>query len=464
MESLPNELLIQIAAHLDTAPPSIEKFAHEPSPQLTYSAQTPLKELSQVSWRWRKVVLPLLFQYSRIELHCSPQWISIDARLLEDMQCQLTTLSDHEMQIYTKMRSKLKSSFTSAFDEAFDDLLVNLCQIQEGDDFLKSVLNTLRLPHVPTSFTNFTRFVSQNNLKHHTKSLVIFTDQEYELRHVSSADTLLARAVAEIWSNIFDHFEPARLVVAAPPATLAGLLDVQMLSSDAWAFEMNMHYVELLQEDSITVTHSRTSQCRPWDTALIHRRPWTHLGYNEGPSIAAYSTYEYHLKQSPKILFLILVRLSKEVQSCCNIRSFSFTGIFPLSTNVLSIVRAVHMIKTLRKIQYQLAPGPENDLMSSPKRMGRAQPHDLWLEWTESYKDITNFLDYNDEDGSEFISLDCGQTGLVKEVDELMNALIASGSGWRKEGVGRWIRDCSLDEELTGKYEITPFPGDFLIV
>jgi hypothetical protein len=217
MESLPNELLIQIASHLDAKAPSITQFAHEPSADLTKSDYTPLKLLSLVSWRWRKITLPLLFRYSRVTLDKQPQWVPVDARLVDSMQTQLTTLSNHEFQIYHKMRSKFKSSSGFAYDEAFDDLLINLCRIQEGDRFLKAVPHILWLPHLPSTFDHYARFVAQYDLKHHIKSVVVHTDKEYELRHVSTADAPLARAVADIWSSIFSHLEPTRVVVAAPP-------------------------------------------------------------------------------------------------------------------------------------------------------------------------------------------------------------------------------------------------------
>jgi hypothetical protein len=149
------------------------------------------------------------------------------------------------------------------------------------------------------------------------------------------------------------------------------------------------------------------------------------------------------------MLYLILIRLAKEVQSCCNLQSFSFYGVFPFGTNITVIVRALHKLKTLRKLQFQLAPGPENTLLSAPKRLGRAQPRDLWLEWNESYKIITDYLGVmHFEDGSEFISRDCDER-LASEVDDHMQGLQKRGIGWRKEDTGRWTRDSGLDQDLT---------------
>jgi hypothetical protein len=442
MDSLPNELLAQIAAHLDVDAPSITQFAHEPSTQLTCSESSPLKSLSQVSWRYRKVVLPVLFKYSRVELDPSPQWVPLDARLIENMQHQLTTLSTHEFMIYNKMRSKFKSSSMFAYDEAFDDLLINLCRIQEDDNFLKSAPSILWLPHIPGSFTDFERFVAQYALKHHIKSVVVHTEREYELRHVSTADAHLARAVTEIWTKLFSVLEPTRVVVAAPPSTLAGLLDTQMVSADTWAFDMALHYVELLQPESLHSEHM-ASGCRPWNTALVHRRPWYHLGYNEGSSIAAYSTYEYHLKQSPKMLYLTLLRLSKEASPCCNITSFSFTGVFPFATNITTLIRALHRIPTLMKLHFQLAPGPENNLFSSPTRMGRAQPMDIWREWGESYKVIGNYLNTHDfGEGAEFASGDRDSAQLTRDVDEFLEMTRRGPcrARWERKEASVWVK------------------------
>jgi hypothetical protein len=451
MNSLPNELLIQIATHLDSEAPSITRFAYEPSAHLTNSDTTYLKTLSLVSWRWRKIILPILFHYSRVSLDEERQWVPIDARLVDSMQTQLTTLSNHEFQIYHKMRSKFKTSSTSAYEEAFDDLLINLCRIQDGDDFLKAVPHSLWLPHLPKTFESFTSFVAQYDLKHHIKSVVVHTDQEYQLRHVSTADAPLARAVADIWSLIFRHLEPFRVVVAAPPATLAGLLDTQMLSADAWAFDMKMHYIELVQPEPLRVEHI-SSDARFSNTALIHKRPWSHLGYNEGSSITAYSTYEYHLKQSPKMLYLILIRLAQEVKSCCNITSFSFTGVFPFVTNVTAIVRALHKIPTLKHISFQLAPGTENNSLDDPKRMGRAQRSDFWLEWNESYKVLAGYLGVLElDDGAEFCSRDCRNSQLAQDVAGYIELLQQRGAGWRKSEAkqGVWIRERGLDRDVT---------------
>jgi hypothetical protein len=252
MERLPNELLISIASHLDVEAPSVTKFSHEPTARLTHADETPLKGLSRVSWRWRKILLPILFRYSRIPLDPSPQWVPIDARILDSMQGQLTKLSTHEFQIYTRMMNKFKATSTSsAFDQAFDDVLINLCRVEDDDNILKSVPNILWFPHLPKIFAHFVRFIGQYDLKKHIKNIAIYTDKEYQLRHVATADAPLAQAIYELWDQVFSNLNPDRLVVAAPPSTLSALLDAQMLSSDAWAFRKihNSHHIETANVD-----------------------------------------------------------------------------------------------------------------------------------------------------------------------------------------------------------------------
>ncbi|KAH7048470.1 hypothetical protein B0J12DRAFT_700336 [Macrophomina phaseolina] len=70
MEHLAEELCLQLISHLDRGPPSDAHFFHEPDPStFTSFRDRPLKQLSLVSQKWRRIVKPLLFQYLRFTLH-----------------------------------------------------------------------------------------------------------------------------------------------------------------------------------------------------------------------------------------------------------------------------------------------------------------------------------------------------------------------------------------------------------
>ncbi|KAL1798008.1 hypothetical protein ACET3X_004614 [Alternaria dauci] len=456
MQALPNELLAQIASHLDSQPPSITKFNHEPNAHLAYSDNEteiqPLKSLSLVSWRWRKVVLPILFRFTRIALDKEPQWVPMDARLVDSMQLQLSNLSNHEFMLYTKLRSKSKATTGGAYTPAMDDAFIQLCRIQEGDEVLKTTPWIVWLPHLSKDFGTFSRFVTENKLKLHIKSVVLHTDKEYDLRHVSTAQGPLAREVTNIWDQVFNLLEPARVVVAAPPKATATLLDSHVGTNDMWAFEMKMHYIELLG-DQLPVDNNE-QEYRLNDAPLIYRRAWNHLSYNEGSSITVYSTYEYHVKTAPKILALVLNRLAIDTRFCKNLTSFSFTAVFPLASTVMSIMRAVHAIPSIKKVTFQLAPGPENDLLSNGSKRRRAQASDIWFEWRSSYDVLANmdlFFDRTEEVGpalNEIVSKDCYSKQLAVEVAEVVDThLMKARDRWKSDGVGRW-RKAKMEEEV----------------
>jgi len=445
MDNLPNELRFLVASYLDSEPPSIFNFAHEPSVDFTNWHSTPLKSLSQVSWRWRKVVLPILFRYTRVFLDTHPGWVAVNMKLLEHMQSQLTSLSKHELHLYYQMRNKYKDAGSiPIFNDTYDDAPVSEYQIEEEDKVLKSVPNILRFPRLPESFAYLARFIQRYNLEHHIKSVTILTEHRYDISTCCTTEFHLSRAVDEIWSQLFFHINPARVVIAAPPSTLASLLHACIRTQDAWAFEMNMHCIELLQSEPCNPDNISLYE-NQYGTELIQRRAWTHLSYNEGSSVPVYSTYEYHSKTPTDLIYNILRSLGTTRKDYCNLRSFSFIGVFPLKAQILLIVSALKTLPLpLRELSFQLAPGPESDLLSMPKRLRRAQLPDLWLEWRGGYEVIIRYLCNNGfkiEDGGKFFSKDCGEEMVGKEVDDIVQwaHAVENKREWRKAGKGVWI-------------------------
>jgi hypothetical protein len=261
----------------------------------------------------------------------------------------------------------------------------------------------------------------------------------------------LAREVTDIWNRVFDVLEPARVVVAAPPKTMAALLDSHVGTNDMWAFEMKMHYIELLSDQP--PIENNQQEHRTNDAPLIHRRPWNHLGYNEGSSITAYSTYEFHLKIAPRILFLVLSRLCENPALCRDLTSFSFVAVFPLSSTVSSIVDAVYGIPSIKKVTLQLAPGPENDLLSNGSKRRKAQSSDFWSEWRAGYGALTKMeIFYDQSKGEEkavkeIVSKDCYSKQLAVEVAEVIGHYLETASTtWKSGGVGRWIKVTSEEK------------------
>lgn len=104
INSLPNELLVQIFSLLATTPaPSASRLNVEPTLDITSSQTCDLKSISSVSTLWRRVVLPMLFRHATLEIsqnqlhsHTSSKEIAHFASFL------LTTPIDSPISKYVK--------------------------------------------------------------------------------------------------------------------------------------------------------------------------------------------------------------------------------------------------------------------------------------------------------------------------------------------------------------------------
>lgn len=71
IQELPDEILADIFTYLDAPPPSPGRLNEEPHFELTDSNIQSLKSISQVSSRWRQIVLPLLFRHVRLQIRAN---------------------------------------------------------------------------------------------------------------------------------------------------------------------------------------------------------------------------------------------------------------------------------------------------------------------------------------------------------------------------------------------------------
>ena len=238
IDSLPEELLLHIFELLDSPPPSIVKARWEPSLELTSSLEHVLKDISRVSKRWRRIVLPLLFKNARLCLdgciNATPiEWVScsicrdyLPARI---RSCR-ETLSDQEPYHAEMMEAVKKRLREHGTDEASWRSLVD-ADTNEGDD-LESEMKTLawasRFYHL---VEDFLFFIKDTNLATHIQSFVLLSD-EMLVRHLGRYPhfpSQLSRqewrypAVAALWQQLFSVVNPLRVVIIATPTDLACL-------------------------------------------------------------------------------------------------------------------------------------------------------------------------------------------------------------------------------------------------
>jgi hypothetical protein len=173
----------------------------------------------------------------------------------------------------------------------------------------------------------------------------------------------------------------------------------------------------------------------------MHHKGWDHIAYNEGASIPVYSTYEFHLKRPFSPLVDLLTLCSSRINDSFQLRSFSFIGLFPLSSHVVRMVNGLEEILTLRKVRFQLAPGPENDLLNDQERLRRAQPRDLWLEWTDSYIAIGSLMRHPSGFLRELISTDDEDPMKAAEVENALEKIRHESWTRAPDEPGKWIRE-----------------------
>ena len=154
-------------------------------------------------------------------------------------------------------------------------------------------------------------------------------------------------------------------------------------SYDGWAFDMPLHVLHL----SCQQPYSRSEADSLWD------KPWSTITLNEGSSLKAYSTYDFHTKQNPSIFL--------DQQFCKNViknmwsvtvREFEYVAVFPLAIHLKRILVQLKYLTNLRTLSTRLAPHENSSILLDMARVGKAQFRDLWLSLEENYASIIAYV------------------------------------------------------------------------
>lgn len=384
MNRLPDELCLQVVEYLDVDPPSVVNFTKEPKFGLTISDCSPLKTLSTLTRQWRRIAFPALFRFCSLHLGDETEWVVLDGLLLHHLESHKEHLNEREQRIASTLRECLHGQ-----RQKTDDIV----QILDDDEVLKTASRQW-LPRFPDAQDAFLRFVIENELHRVVESLTIYTLLESEPNPQIGWPNLASRFSRHFWVKLFTAIDPARLVIAAPPATLATLSGSSVETTDGWLFDMKIHYLELTRPENYkAIEHNET--CLRYQhpgASIIYMRPWTHLAYNEGSSVPVYGTYEHFSKRSPMVLVNLLQKCSARLRSCCNLSTVSFTAIFPIANNFSTLLHCLRNSMTLTSVTLKLAPEDETGILDSQEKLKRAQYDDLWMEYETSYDYAIRFL------------------------------------------------------------------------
>lgn len=454
VDKLPDELLLQVFSYLElkeTTAPSIEQFNEEPSRNLISSTETPIKHLSKVSKRWRSILLPTLFAYSKLHLPSCKRWLVYSNKLQRHMFFHIKgwpNRSSHEDDIIQDVEKFVhglpcKSTLRPGLE---------VCYIEDNDQYLKDCPEECKIwaPSPRGKVNKYLAFLRKSGIASNVRSLVIHSDFPYS-DDASSLELNCANIEAQqLWRAIFTTIDPSRVVVAAPPTIMASLTESRIGTRDAWMFEMPMHYLELTKPESETVRTTFKDRSPPpsppYHVNLFNRGPWTHLSYNEGSSVPCYAVYEYFNHSAPRILQHILTWLAKDASHnprATRLESLKYVSIFPFGRHVWQTLDPIKLMPSLNKLVLKLAPSPDSDVLDD-SRMGKSDRNDCWQEHTRSCKQIVKILtdrEYNDS--PFYLDVEDYKTEtLTEDLDKSFRNLNSVYRRWWKSDTNEceWVR------------------------
>lgn len=183
------------------------------------------------------------------------------------------------------------------------------------------------------------------------------------------------------YSRILNEIRPLTLTVCCSPKSLKALAALpEVEASDDWAFRMPYQCLELCQTPDIAALDICYDRQMP---GLIDVKPWSSMRFNEGSSVAAYTTFEYFFKRPPSLLLDIQSCMKNSVtrqeNSNClpissniisspisikdtirSLREFSYVATFPFYNNFDQVLACIREMVSLNKLFVQLCSDPES--------------------------------------------------------------------------------------------------------
>lgn len=485
MDTLPEELQLQVFHFLDAEPPSTVKARHEPSLNLTKSTQQYLKPVSRVSKSWRRIVLPLLIKHACLRLDDPPR------REWDDCKACGKHRGQRQCQKYHAEMAEAMNQFVAAERQTTDGHTDGKLSFSPSDnvtyrsyEFATAVWAN-RIYH---SLEDFLSFLRLNSLASAVQSFVLVSDRMLSGKagrfpHESGQGEWRYPASAGFWWQLLSCVKPKRIATVAPPVELACLMNASIdtfgvsnvhvvlslmttkigLMFQDWAFtDMDFHILEFkientksphnLIEDfsygelnSIPLAHPNFAE-----TCLINLFPWTHISLNEGSFLKAYGTYEFFERGPPSLVYSIGQTLTSRnhwgkwrdgrpfTQTLkSQVRSFTYTGIFPFSNHADFRMMLPH----LEELDVQFAPDPQSGILDDKSRTGKAELQDCWQELFSAYHDIAMTIGtfqmtlYHFPLLRKFVCRDVRIAALKEDLDEIFTPLCLPVWGEYEDGV-----------------------------
>lgn len=343
---LPNELIDHVFSFLESLAPSEVNFNEQPRADYTKAEATPLKDVSRVSRRLRRIALPRLFANVQLD---------------------------------------------------------------------------------PYRLTPFLVFIHQQELAKHVHTIV--AQLQGPCNHLHPA----------WWARLLNEVPARTFIISCAPHVFAELVNTSVVGADAWAFNMSHQILKLKQApESVNDQISLTDL-----PSLFAARKWTDLCVNEGSSLKAYTTYEYFLRRTPSLLGTIHARKSTVADSMfAELRTFTFTAIFPFYNHVDEILKSVRKMKRLRVLRTKLCPEPHSTVLRDEISAagGHIDVHDPWNEFDTAYSLIAHTVLFLTVEGQlqELHVDDIKMAGIRETIEGSITQRLQEW--WVYRGDGIWVR------------------------
>lgn len=385
LSALPEELKLHVISYLDLEPPSLSWHTRQPASVFTDNVTKGLKSLSLVSKDWRRLVKPALFRCLCIRLapQSTPQQHSWSAAYREALEANTAKFKSK------LFRGKGFPSVEWPYRHSWQDL--PSWKVNGWVSMIESA-------------TGLIPFLESIDSSAEVQSLTIISAEDLSDAHPDSVrdEMHCLIASATFWEALFGVIEPLQLTLLAPPSTLACLLNCSVRLQDAWAFpgmslqllslrrpsarhDLGMHELPYNQDDPVQLKVDLNGSSRPALASVVYIRPWTDLVVSEGSYIQAYSTYEYFHKEPPGILYPI----AQAFEQPMNIQSITYQAVFPFSHYLAAGINLMST-GTIRHLDVKVAPGKDDNALTDPQQVGKADIADCWNEVEQAYSYYTN--------------------------------------------------------------------------
>lgn len=286
IESLPNELLLNIFRFLDGPHPSASDsmLYDEPSFDIIHSDVINLKTISEVSKRWREAVLPLLFKHLCLTI---PKTKSKDANKLA---IEIKEFFDFILR--HQLRNAVTTFTLVCYDHNFEEDYKrdpnNIISIFWESVF--AMIDPVELLIVaPVEALSFFTACPVNDEESWNFDCPC---QYLRLERPPFARSLEDVVMAESSSQNPDSVSRSSTIptITGEPSTIP---DTPKQAADSLVSMSNLIPTESPTKASPRPVHT--------SSAILFNRPWSKLMLNEGSFIKAYSTYEFWERQPPSV-------------------------------------------------------------------------------------------------------------------------------------------------------------------